>query len=596
MPPVNLPSTSPASNSTSVNSGVTATASPATTGVTALPSHGVAHDEVTSHTSPIIQFASVIVPETNNPEDDSTETADLVNSYADILTTNSSAIPLASIGINDNNIVEIMEMLDARSLEHKIDNLILSQLYEEIEGNIDSTNLGDILKVIDDEIDVASSQITSARSFYMSLIKLEKSLDKTTFLNSTSEVVDINLKAVLRYTDEDLGMDFLDRLSKITGINRTTLEGYTLTNIYSVIIDNMKKLLTGLPHKFAMAIEQSLNDLPKLEEVGAGDDPYDGFVFGSSADKLTYYNTTKIEEIEKVMHTCILLSKEFQMSAGLGRMINTPLGLRFGVTGDYTKHLFGHSSIEGSEGKLMSLASAGVNGDTESTNVLLFENSTTSERQFDAVSVWVNSLKADPLNNLMGSYQNATEAAEQTMVGTEEFFSKLLLTDVVNKPLLTSSGLFLRILSEFSRMIRAAAGGDQQQILSLALLETAAAHQPKWNYAALGLVPLRPYVMRHLADYYVTQNEEPKLRMTSATFASGSFDAEDPVTIIDNLQGELFHHNAESAQEETGQSQEIAAQQATECPACENLLCLFLPIEWLESRISSLVSNQQQDT
>jgi len=541
--PLNTSFSSPASNSSAASSTTTAVGSTSNTQTS------VVIDNIAPSLAPVMQFNTPMVIA---KEDDNVEISNLVSAWAETMTTDSSIIPLTTVHINDHNIVEIIDMLDAKSLESKIDDLILLQLYKRVEANSDSTNTEDILKVVNSEIDIASSQLTSARSFYMSLLKVEKSLKRDIFLKKVTEVTNNNLESLLNIGGGDLDLDFLDRLSKITGISKLSLESQTLTAIYYRVLVGMKDLLEKLPHKFAMSIEYSLKDLPSLESVGIGDDPYDGFVNGPNATKETYYDTHQLSYTEKVMHTCMLLSKEFQMSAGLGRITNTQLGMTLGATGDYIGNMFGHSAEVGDIGLLPALATAGINGDTKSSNVLLFED-TKELNKFDAVTMWVDSLKVDPLNNYMDSYSDAIGHAENVFSDTGQFFSKLLLIDADAGSILTPSGLFTRIIGSFSKMVRGASAGVPKHVLSLLIARQAEAVSPKARWAALGRQNLQNWILHHTADYHARQNENPKLRITSnSSFVSGSFQSEDPITIINNLRTELDVHEKDSEVEEGG--------------------------------------------
>ena len=170
------------------------------------------------------------------------------------------------------------------------------------------------------------------------------------------------------------------------------------------------------------------------------------------------------DNMRKMAYMLTLMSNEFAISAGLGRLDGTPLGTSFSSTDNYSLNLFGTDGMQVVTTETTadrSLADYLVVNHIDGKNrvqgndgVLLLDGSAfrptaTRTNSYDA---FVKGVLRDPVganSNMTPVLDSALTAAQTRFDSGIEFFSKLHLRDKdVN--LLSPRGLFTRVVKDFS--------------------------------------------------------------------------------------------------------------------------------------------------
>ena len=196
---------------------------------------------------------------------------------------------------------------------------------------------------------------------------------------------------------------------------------------------------------------------------------------------------------EQVMGLTSMISNEMALSAGLGRLVNTPLGNKFGAEAkDFTKLFLGvknlpHADLEtlvpdsladylvvsSDDGKTTTQAR-----DNDSSNAVLLLDGTfagKTKRSTNSFDAFMKSVARAPDNNKIDRFvlgmNNCTTAFDEGI----EFYKKVHLRDKKPK-LLTPRGLFSRLLLDISESMDMLSGAktqiDENMAAELAVLKT----------------------------------------------------------------------------------------------------------------------------
>lgn len=182
---------------------------------------------------------------------------------------------------------------------------------------------------------------------------------------------------------------------------------------------------------------------------------------------VTLLNLDNVEQVKFAGYMCSLLANEFALSAGLGRLEGTPLGLSFGSTGDYVQNFFGvtyddvltESTKAGSLSDFFVVDTDGNSNlkDSNLQGVLLLDGSkfkSTNNRKscLDAFVAGMLRYPTDPIKNKILTLDKALVGSQKKFESGLEFYKKLHLRDK-SLSLLTPRGLFTRIMRDFSESL-----------------------------------------------------------------------------------------------------------------------------------------------
>lgn len=204
--------------------------------------------------------------------------------------------------------------------------------------------------------------------------------------------------------------------------------------------------------------------LKSLNSMGIGSDPnYEGIFGKNPHSKMVALQD--VHPMKRVEVACCQLSREFLLSAGLGRLAGTSLGALYGPTvgRNALRNLFGASAVKWVSNTTMppraltNIIIADANGDFDAAGsdqwrVFVLEDLkgynankhiTTGKRE------WVDSIKRRPFTNTMGVYDTVLAKAMVSFGSAEEYLTTLYCRDA-ERVLTTPRGLFVRILKDFS--------------------------------------------------------------------------------------------------------------------------------------------------
>ena len=234
-------------------------------------------------------------------------------------------------------------------------------------------------------------------------------------------------------------------------------------------------------------VSSRVPSLKRLDFIGIRDDAgYEGLLRNNPEKR--FPNLEGLSSIEKVMYHSAILSKEFLYSAGLGRLIGSPLGEKYGSSGeDPINQLLGArgnvtltnpGSINTVINYLITKEDANPDTNTQPAgkNVHVLErhlrNNLNSGLNETSKVVWADTVKSDPFNNKMDDFLNAMDQLVHEFEDTQEYISKFLSYDQ-EKTLLTPRGLFTRILKDFGTLLEAITVESDDTIRKKVLTEMA---------------------------------------------------------------------------------------------------------------------------
>ena len=408
------------------------------------------------------------------------------SSLSDLKIEPDRAIPYATSHIFNYDMPAIKDMLRARKMEGQLDHLILKGMYEIAEGGNNAGKILEALTGVDKEVENVEELLAAVQSMVTSLSQIDETFEQETQKKVVTEAVSKSLESlgISTVNDEDLeeNTSFFDMLSKNTSLPVGTLEEFTNTSVFLQSLSDIEwSLRRGISlnfligenqrevqgsHAFSVpsyAVESYMGESPKsLRQLGVGDTANYDSVFQKNAMKRVPTIDT-FGALETVAYYCSVLSHEYLLSAGLGGLVGSSLGQRFGAEGDPLKKLFGTSKIkwqtwEDSEPDSLSDCAVvdtegNIHRDKKNRRVQLFEGSDPNNEDYEtAKSAWIDSVKSDPLNNKMGIFTKVLDEAIENFDAGEAFLRDMLGGDS-ELSLLTPAGLFARIIKDFAGLL-----------------------------------------------------------------------------------------------------------------------------------------------
>jgi hypothetical protein len=392
----------------------------------------------------------------------------------------------------------------AASLIGKIsaaDPKFLSELEKKLKGQINSTqnildsisNLFSLLKNFDYGLSpTASAQ--SIRNQTLSLLekyKIEKDplvksdvlLDPLWFLDSISNgASDVNLKSKTRTTLATQTLQVFAEYLTFGASNRLSGRDI-LTSVFP------GKNAVEIPKSpFGSSIKALAVNSDQLRVYGLEEYSYVDLNFYKELNAARY-----IPERRSAMLASIL-ANEFAMSAGLGRLVNTPLGNRFGaISSDPVlqyvgvKNLVDASLETAVPGSIIDALVTDENGISRTSNgdksqrVLLLDGTPagTGKRVKNSFGQFAQSVVRKPNNNDFGKFDTALQFCAKEFDDGIDYYKKLHCRDV-NETILTPRGLYTECLSAIesamTELTVSSKEANNKKLAELAVLKTLAAN------------------------------------------------------------------------------------------------------------------------
>lgn len=238
-----------------------------------------------------------------------------------------------------------------------------------------------------------------------------------------------------------------------------------LTSITKSMLQSNQTAITLKTLSQASSLEESyIYGIPDLKNSRS----YVEKVYNSkNSSGATTLNLASVNQVKFAAYMCSLIANEFALSAGLGRLEGTPLGLSFGSTGDYVQNLFGvtyddvltESTKAGSLSDFFVVDTDGNSNLKDNTlqGVLLLDGSkfkSTSNRKncFDGFVAGMLRYPTDPEKNEVLNLDKALVGSQKKFESSVEFYKKLHLRDK-SLSLLTPRGLFTRIVRDLAESL-----------------------------------------------------------------------------------------------------------------------------------------------
>jgi len=264
-----------------------------------------------------------------------------------------------------------------------------------------------------------------------------------------------------------------------------------------------------------------------------------------------YKGLVKLPANRRSLALVTMLSNEYALSAGLGRLAATPLGNRFGSNSqDYVSTFLGVSGLQDASTETSQpasladyfvVASDGSNRTQDKNRVLLFDGSGVKETQtvHNSFAVFMRSTARNPLKNKMKLFDDAVIRANTSFEEGLKFYKKLHLRDQ-DLDLLTPRGLYTRLLDELSSpLAQLAAGkgtGKSLDIVELAVLRSVS--QSK-NYAYDGSNEnvMKRYLLALMSSKAALKLNSKNFKQTQTDAVAGKKDAKSTSTTVTVTEG-----------------------------------------------------------
>tara|TARA_R100000008_G_scaffold55344_2_gene33945 strand:- start:1561 stop:5427 length:3867 start_codon:yes stop_codon:yes gene_type:complete len=210
-------------------------------------------------------------------------------------------------------------------------------------------------------------------------------------------------------------------------------------------------------------------------------------------DRNFFYQINKEDPYRRSMIMTTMVANELLVSAGLGRLSQTPLGQRFGsdsldfpmtYTGASAASATTETSYENSLTDFLLVSqegSARIETSPGSKKVLLFDGMNFDKSDHSAGTVTTSTSEfakttiRTPTNNKMGFFDSALMSAQKSCDDALEFYKMLTFRDA-DPQIITPHGLYAKILKIVNVGIQAASGdvtyADKNKIAELAILST----------------------------------------------------------------------------------------------------------------------------
>jgi len=487
-------------------------------------------------------------------------------------------VPYETTHIFDHDIPAIRDILSARKMENQLDNLILTKLYELTDINNPELIIESLAK-IDIEISDTKSDIAAIESLQNSLEQSKQAFNQDLQKDKLTERYHANIAALNPdnlVSDENMIEDIDSLVSKMTGIS---IESYKKLNstgrFFQLLADAEWTLGAGISPSFlissigkrdnvqgsivekfnysrpASAVAYYAGYFPPLSTVGLGDNNvYDGIFDENVMTRIP--KATTLSKIEKVGYYCAILSKEFMLSAGLGRVDGSPLGQSFGSAQEPMLKLFGtknvisvHDDFSVENNSLADFAVTDINGNTnvktsEEKNVYIFESSVNIDNNNNALSAktaWIDTIKTDPGNNSASNLDKVLVQAEKRFENAEFFLRQIAFRDE-DRTLLKPRGLFARIIRDFAKLLEGITAGvdqdaqnsDAESLILLKLAQKKYSLPPGKKSLKRGIIA--GAAIQQFFDRVNSNNSDPVVRLTAEDSESNFLQQSGPDTTL----------------------------------------------------------------
>ena len=368
--------------------------------------------------------------------------------------------------------------------------------FKQIDGKL-SQQIGDVQRVIDQLWAIFKTLRLVNASMSPKLEKESVSLIATQVINSLCKVEPL-LTQSERLVDPLSLIGFFgpqgaeDPLKSRTAMIAQVLQiaaqslfrGYTPRVLGEHLLDvrpGMFSVATGKSSYLADVKTLSLKNVPTQNHVyGLGNEvPYVG---------LDFYKKLQMSANKRSLALVTMLANEYALSAGLGRLSETPLGNRFGSNSkNYIETFLGTQGTQDASQETTNpeslvdyfvIAQDGSPQTQEKNRVLLLDGNDALSGQENAkvnssFNEFMTSITRSPLTNRMKLFDDAIIRADTSINEGLQFYKKLHLRDQ-DPVLLTPRGLYTRLLDEISAvMSQLSAGknrGKKLEIVELGVL------------------------------------------------------------------------------------------------------------------------------
>ena len=401
-------------------------------------------------------------------------------------------IPYVTAHVLNHEIPSMLDLLSARKMEDLLSDTIVTQLYALTEGmqGPGANLIQTAIDAVDEEISSVEEKLAVLQSLQVTMNQVDSIFEKTVrnkrVVETLTQISEDMGSDPLAQDDDVVESDFIEILSRISSMSVEELQKMYTTGIFvqaiadcefslragvsaSFMIEANKRSRTqgrGFSRPMAAVKRHITSDFRTLLDIGVGDDKMVSGVFKENAYRKTPL-VTELSGIDTVAYYCALLSKEFLLSSGLGRLAGTPLGQSFGASdgGQVLSKTFGTSDLPRlvSEATVRrSLSDYGIVRSTGNINhsegraghwVMLLDAELPSHwTGKSAKQVWLDTIKSDPLHNKVNLFDKVMEETVERFENAEQLLTQLLQRDT-ERSLLTPRGLFTRILKDFVSLI-----------------------------------------------------------------------------------------------------------------------------------------------
>ena len=298
-----------------------------------------------------------------------TPTAQTETGFQDSKIEPKRVIPYAVAHVFNHDVPGLLEMLEARKLEGLLSNTIVEQIYGLVAEGDAADKIQEALDAVDEEIKATEEKLSSLDGLAGSLDQVDNVFEKSEQNKNVTQAVTAALEELgqdpLTKDEDTSNNDYIAMLSKLTAMSPDELGRMYTTGIYlQALADCEFSLRAGISAGFVIetnerhrtqnrgfsrplpAVKRHVaNEFKELKKIGIGDNRFYDGVFNKNA-ALRIPKIAEFSGIDTVGYYCTLISREFLISSGLGRLAGTPLGQSFGASGDPMSKTFGTSNLK----------------------------------------------------------------------------------------------------------------------------------------------------------------------------------------------------------------------------------------------------------
>lgn len=378
---------------------------------------------------------------------------------------------------------KIVDILLSSKMESQVDRLLLRKMVELLEKDASGSKLlNGAAESIKNELKSSNELLDALGAFYEAYLNCNSSFELDSMSANAALIFESNI-ASLKVSNSLIALkenydskSFVSVASALTSYSPMVLQRQGLHAAFWLgLRDAYDSVKFGVSPGFLIEqnkrgdsvnnivssineIRRDYNGIKSIDEIGLASFSIDTLndERNYSIDRIPYI--TNLSSIDKVIYYCSLISSEFTVSVGMGITDGTVEGQRFGALSDPISVSLGAPSegpnYLGTANSIFSTARIDSDGKFASSDAndasYLYEAGSNKK---SSKSVYIDTILSNPLLNQASIYEKALNSSESLFQEVENFLKNVMQNGNSKKSLVTKSGLFSRVVSDFGMML-----------------------------------------------------------------------------------------------------------------------------------------------